>query len=89
MYEALLQVLHYITAHKYDPGVNLFDITRIAADSAAAITELNRQLQNAQAEKEHYRADSILLSLLVLSDGVEDTPCRTEAIIKALPAAKP
>lgn len=87
MYDSLLQALDYLTAHKYDPDVNLFDIAQIAADCAAAIRELNRQLQAAQAEKEHYRADSILLSLLVLSDGVKDTPRRTEAILKALPAA--
>lgn len=88
MYEALLQALYYINAHKYDPAVNLFDITRIAADCAAAIEDLNRRLQDSQAEMEHYRADSVLLSLLVLSDGIKDTPRRTEAILKALPAAE-
>lgn len=69
MYEDLLTALHYLTQHKNDPQVNMFNIVRVAGDCADAITEMNEALARMTAERDQYRNDSINLSILLLCGG--------------------
>lgn len=66
MYEDLLTALQYISQHRDDPMVNMFNISHIASDCTDAIAKMNEQLAQITAERDQYRNDSIQLSLLLL-----------------------
>lgn len=69
MYEDLLTALRGVARCGRDPMVNMFSTVRMAADCAAAIESMNGRLAELTAERDRYRENSVVLSLLVLRGG--------------------
>jgi hypothetical protein len=50
----------------------MFDVTAMASDSINAIRNLNSEIQRLRAACEKYQDESVLLSLMVLSEGIKN-----------------
>lgn len=68
MYEDLLLALQYVQKYEDDPMINMFNTTQMARDCSDALIEINAQLARVAKERDRYRNDSIVLSLMLLCD---------------------
>jgi len=68
VYEDLLLALQCVQTYKDDPMINMFNTTQMARDCSNALIEINAQLARVTKERDRYRNDSIVLSLMLLCD---------------------
>ena len=88
MYEDLITALRGVARCGDDPMVQMFNSCRMAEDCADAMQAINERLAAVTAERDRYREDSVVLSLMLLCGGKKNDREREERAFRALSGRK-